>query len=241
MIDVRHVAKVFGAVHALDDVCLHVAAGERVGFVGTNGSGKTTLLRAMLGLVRVEGRITIAGVDVACSPELALRSVAYIPQVAPPIEAPVVEVVRAFASLRTLETKAVHERAARLGLDLDAIARTRFRDLSGGMKQKLLAALALAANTKVLVCDEPTANLDRSARASFFEQVAERRSDAITILCSHRAEEIERLVERVVELVDGKVESDAPAAAVLESLRARGAVHEVHDTSTHRAPLRIVR
>lgn len=235
MIDVRHVSKSFGAVRALDDVSLHVRAGEHVGFVGTNGSGKTTLLRAMLGLVRVDGRITIAGIDVAKSPELALRSVAYIPQVAPPIEAPVDEVVRAFAALRRRGTKVVHERCERLGLDVGSIGSTRFRDLSGGMKQKLLAALALAAKTEVLVCDEPTANLDRSARASFFEQVAERPAESVTILCSHRVEEIERLVTRVVTLVDGKVDGDSPVAAALESLRANGAIEEA------RPQLRIVR
>lgn len=235
MIDVRHVSKSFGAVCALDDVSLHVNAGEHVGFVGTNGSGKTTLLRAMLGLVRVDGRIMIAGTDIAKSPELALRSVAYIPQVAPPIEAPVVEVVRAFAALRRLEPPVVHERAQRLGLDVQSIAHTRFRDLSGGMKQKLLAALALAAKTEILVCDEPTANLDRSARASFFEQVGERSKESVTILCSHRVEEIERLVDRVVTLVDGKVESDSPAAAALESLRASGTLEEA------RPVLRVVR
>ena len=53
-------------------------------------------------------------------------------------------------------------------------AATRFRDLSGGMRQKLLAALALATEAPILVCDEPTANLDRSARGAFFEQVAAR-------------------------------------------------------------------
>ncbi len=235
MIDVRHVSKSFGAVRALDDVCLHVNAGEHVGFVGTNGSGKTTLLRAMLGLVRVDGRVTIVGTDIAVSPELALRSVAYIPQVAPPIEAPVVDVVRAFAALRRLDVQVVHERAKRLGLDAESIADTRFRDLSGGMKQKLLAALALAAKTEILVCDEPTANLDRRARASFFEQVAERPKESVTILCSHRVEEIERLVARVITLTDGKVESDSPVAVALESLRANGAIEDA------RPALRIVR
>jgi ABC-2 type transport system ATP-binding protein len=214
MIRVLHVSKSFGAVRALDDVCLRVEPGERVGFVGSNGSGKTTLIRAILGLVRVEGLVTVGGVDVAAEPELALRSVAYIPQVAPPIEAPVREVVRAVAALRRIDPTRVHDRAARLGLELREAEGTRFRDLSGGMKQKLLAALALAAETQVLVCDEPTANLDRAARAAFFEQAAERRRDAVTILCSHRAEEIERLVDRVVEMDSGRIVGDEPAFAL---------------------------
>ncbi len=236
MIDVRHVSKSFGRVRALDDVSLTIHPGERVAFVGTNGSGKTTLLRAILGLVRVDGRVAIAGVDVATTPELALRSVAYIPQVAPPIEAPVGEVVRAFASLRRMEVGAVKTRADRLGLALDAVMQARFRDLSGGMKQKLLAALALSANADVLICDEPTANLDRESRVAFFEEVAARDKDAITILCSHRAEEVERLVSRVVELADGRIERDGSVQDALADLKKKGALGDARQ----RVGLRVV-
>lgn len=222
MIDVCHVSKSFGVVRALDDVCLRIDPGERVGFVGANGSGKTTLLRAMLGLVRVEGHVMLGGIDVARQPDLALRVVAYIPQVAPPIEAPVREVVRAIAALRGIDDGAVLTRARRLGLDLDAAGATRFRDLSGGMRQKLLAALALAIDAQVLVCDEPTANLDRSARGAFFEQVAARSKNAITVLCSHRVEEIEQLVDRVIEMDAGRVARDGTVHEVLQDLADAG-------------------
>jgi ABC-2 type transport system ATP-binding protein len=218
MIAVRHVSKSFGVVKALDDVCLTIDAGERVGFVGANGSGKTTLMRALLGLVRVDGQVLIGGVDVARAPERALRATAYIPQAAPPVEAPVAELVRAIASIRRLDERAVATRARRLGLEIDDVRGTRFRDLSGGMRQKLLAALALATEAQVLVCDEPTANLDRAARGAFFEQVAARGSQAVTVLCSHRVEEIEQLVDRVIELDCGRVVRDAPAREVLAEL-----------------------
>ena len=218
MIDFSQVSKSFGAVRALDGVSLRIGPGERVGFVGANGSGKTTLMRALLGLVRVEGRVTIGGVDVARSPEVALRRVAYIPQVAPPIEAPVGEVVRAISALRAVPEEAVAVRARRLGLELPAVSGTRFRDLSGGMRQKLLAALALATEAQILVCDEPTANLDRAARGAFFEQVGARGPGAITVLCSHRVEEIEQLVDRVIELDSGRAVRDAPARVLLAEM-----------------------
>jgi ABC-type multidrug transport system ATPase subunit len=220
MIEVQHVSKSFGRVAALVDVSLHVARGERVAFVGPNGSGKTTLLRALLGLLRVDGRVAVGGVDVAREPEVALRQVAYIPQIAPPLEAPVREVVRAACALRGLAPAAVAERADRLGLDLAAAAPKRFRDLSGGMKQKLLAALALAAEADVLVCDEPTANLDAEARAAFFELCDARPKGGVVVLCSHRIEEVQKLVDRVVELREGRVERDTPVAALLSGLRA---------------------
>ncbi len=218
MITVAQVTKRFGRVTALDGVTLTIGSGEHVAFVGANGSGKTTLLRALLGLVQVEGRISIGGVDVAREPEVALRSVAYIPQIAPPIDAPVREVVRAHAALRGKDESATWHRAERLGLDATRTRAKRFSELSGGMKQKLLAAMALASEAPVLVCDEPTANLDGEARASFFEQLGERPKTGIVILCSHRIEEVRQLVRRVVELGDGKVVRDAPLEEILRDL-----------------------
>lgn len=220
MITISHVKKRFDAVLALDDVSLSIRPGERVAFVGANGSGKTTLLRALLGLVRVEGKITIAGSDVAREPEAALRGVAYIPQISPPIEASVAEVVRAHAALRGKREEATYERAGRLGLDLGASRAKRFRDLSGGMKQKLLAAMALAAEAEVLVCDEPTANLDGEARVAFFSELAARPPSSVVVLCSHRIEEVQKLVARVVELGDGRVVRDASLDEVLLGLKA---------------------
>ncbi|MGZ3419205.1 MAG: ABC transporter ATP-binding protein [Polyangiales bacterium] len=219
MIRVHEVSKRFGRVTALDRVSLRIGAGERVAIVGTNGSGKTTLLRAMVGLITVEGAIEIDGLDVSRAPQIALAKVAYAPQIAPPLEAPVDELVRLHASLRGVTKSTIAARADRLGLDLSAVGRSRFRDLSGGMKQKLLAALALATAAPVLVCDEPTANLDAHARAAFFAQVEERGRDAIVVLCSHRVDEVRHLVDRVIELREGRIVRDAPIAELLGEIR----------------------
>ena len=219
MIEVTGVRKSFGRVLALAGVSLRVEPGERVGFVGANGSGKTTLLRALLGLVRVEGRVTIGGRDVAREPHIALRSVAYIPQIAPPLDVPVGELVRAHAEMRGMSPEATHARAARLGLDLGKSRAKRFRDLSGGTKQKLLAAMALATEAPILVCDEPTANLDGDARAAFFEQLAERPSGGVVVLSSHRIEEVQKLVGRVVEMREGSIVSDVPVSEILRDVR----------------------
>ena len=204
MIRVTGVSKKFGVVSALDGVSLDVAPGDRVAFIGSNGSGKTTLLRCILGLVRFEGRITVGGVDVAREPELALRSVAYIPQVAPPIEAPASEVVRAYGELRGMKLEAVEAKARDLGLEPESYRDKRFRDLSGGMKQKLLAAMALATE----------------ARSVFFRLLDERPSDSVVVLCSHRTEEVTQLVDRVVELSDGRLLRDTPIEHLLRELRA---------------------
>jgi ABC-2 type transport system ATP-binding protein len=219
MISIQNVSKSFGAVQALEAVSLELPPGSRVALVGTNGSGKTTLLRAMCGLLRVEGRITLFGADVAKEPEVALRSLASMPQIAPPLDAPVVELVRAFCVLRNRNPQAVSARAKRLGLDLETVARTRVRDLSGGMKQKLLAALALTAEAPVLLCDEPTANLDPASRRVFFDEVLARPTSSILVLCSHRVDEVQHLVERVVQLDEGRVVADATLSQTLARMR----------------------
>jgi len=208
-VEIAGVGKRYGAVAALSGVSLSIAAGERVAFVGTNGSGKTTLLRAMMGLVAVDGRVAIDGHDVHRRPDLALRDVAYIPQVAPPLDAPVGEVARATVALRGGSLAQVAEFAEKFGIDFARAAAVRLRDLSGGTKQKILAALAFAADAPILVCDEPTANLDLTARQTFFSLAAARPADAILVLCSHRTDEVRQLVGRVVELADGRVASDA--------------------------------
>jgi ABC-type multidrug transport system ATPase subunit len=86
------------------------------------------------------------------------------------------------------------------------------------MKQKLLAALALACEAEILVCDEPTASLDADARAAFFELVQARPRSSSLVLCSHRLEEVRQLVDRVVELKEGRIVSDEPASEVLRRL-----------------------
>lgn len=230
MILIEGVSKSFDKLDVLTNIDLGIERGERVAFVGSNGSGKTTLLRAILGLIRVRGRIRVDGIDVALEPQRALTRMAYIPQLAPPLEVPVVQVVSAFARLRGIRLEAVAARAERLGLEFSKIGATRFRDLSGGMKQKLLAALALSVEAQVMLCDEPTANLDAPARQSFFEQLEEGPSDRAVVVCSHRIEEISELVDRVVEFEDGHVRRD---------LLCREPEHEA--PLERGAPLRLVR
>ena len=219
MIQVRNVSKRFGRVAALSDVTLHVRAGERVAIVGTNGSGKTTLLRSLCGLLTVNGQVLVNDIDVGQRPSEAMRSLAYMPQIAPPLDAPVSDLVRAWCTLRGRTHAEVAARAQALGLTLDAVLRSRVRDLSGGTKQKLLGALALAADTPLLICDEPTANLDVQARVAFFEAVNARPRSATLVLCSHRVDEVRHLVDRVIELREGRVVNDETVAARLAMVR----------------------
>lgn len=202
--------KSFGRVQALRGVDLDIPSGGRVALVGPNGSGKSTLIRALLGLVECEGRVLLDGRSPWEDRVALARRLAYVPQLAPSLGATVAEVVALVTATRGLSAGAVARVAAELELDVAEVARRPFRNLSGGMKQKLLLALALAARPALLVLDEPTASLDVRARAQFLGLCAQLPPDVTLLLCSHRSDELEHLTHRVVELAEGRVIADTP-------------------------------
>ncbi len=207
-IELRDVKKRFGAHEVLRGIDLSVPAGARVALVGPNGSGKSTLLRAVMGLVSCEGLVRVGGRSPFDERREIARRLAYAPQIAPQLGASVREVIRAVATLRTLDPARVEAHAARLGLDVSASADKPFRALSGGMKQKLLLAIAFATDASLYVLDEPTASLDPAARERFTELVRALDPEVTVIFCSHRADDLHSLVDRVVELGDGRVVRD---------------------------------
>ena len=215
-VEVRGLTKRFGRLAALRDVSFSLPPGHRVALIGPNGSGKSTLIRVLMGLLRFEGTVLLDG----HSPHengVAARRLAYVPQIAPSLAMPVRELIRALATLRDMPVDAVEKIGTRLGLDLDAVARSPFRSLSGGMKQKLLIALALASEASLLVLDEPTGSLDVGSREHFFALCADRPPDAGVVLCSHRLEEVRQLVDRVLVLDEGRLAYDGPAEDFLQS------------------------
>jgi ABC-2 type transport system ATP-binding protein len=208
VIEVRRLWKAYGERVALQGVDLTVKPGEGVALVGPNGSGKTTLLRALLGLIAFQGDVRISGHDPLRDHAAAQQHVAYVPQRAPALHVPVKELVAFWASSRARPAEALTHAAAGFGLDIGPIWSTRFSALSGGMQQKLLAAMALATPCPILLLDEPTANLDPHAREAFFAALAARDPKPTVVLSSHRLDEVRHLVQRVVVLTDGRVAFD---------------------------------
>lgn len=214
-IELRDVHKWFGTNHVLRGIRLEVPRGRRIGLIGPNGSGKSTLTRVLMGMLSCDGVVRLDGEDPSAQGEALLRRVAYVPQIAPQLSAPVGEVLRAVCELRDLPQARVRETAAALGLDADALAARPFRALSGGMKQKLLISLALAARASLLILDEPTASLDAWSRDRFFRLAQDAQEGATLILCSHRLEEIRHLVDHVVAMQDGDIAYDGAAEEFL--------------------------
>ncbi len=204
-IESRGLGKRFGVTRALQGVDFAIEPGARVALLGPNGSGKSTLNRAVLGLLRVEGELRVGGRDpFAARAELA-RRVAYVPQTAPQLAATVRELVTAVCGVRGIAPTRVEKLAAELELPLAEVAARPFRGLSGGMKQKLLVALALAAEPELLVLDEPTGSLDAASRARVLERVSAQASGTTLLLCSHRLEEVRQLASEVLVLAEGRV------------------------------------
>lgn len=218
-IDLHDVRRSFGRIVALNGVTACVPSGARVALIGHNGSGKSTLLRILLGMLSCEGDVRIDGLSPFDDRTQLAARLAYVPQVAPRIAVPVRDLVWAAAHVRGMDVARVAAVAREMNLDLEAIGPRLLRDLSGGMRQKLLIALALSVEASLYVLDEPTASLDAEARQDFFRLVARIPEAATVVLCSHRLEELRQLTSRVMALRDGVLEF---SGATEDYLRASG-------------------
>jgi ABC-2 type transport system ATP-binding protein len=212
MIQFTNVAKTFRKARVLDGISLDIGLGERIALIGSNGAGKTTLIRCLLGEYTHDGTVAIDGLDPRTNRTTVLGNIGFVPQLPPPLKMPVGQLIDFSAALCGTDPKRIHAIAQRLGLDVEAILSRQFVRLSGGMKQKLLIAIALGREARVLVMDEPAANLDPEARKIFFDLLAERLDDATMIISSHRLDEVSALVNRVIEMDMGKVVLDDKVA-----------------------------
>lgn len=215
-VEFSNLGKRFGRVTALRDVTLALPAGSRTALIGPNGSGKSTLVRALMGMLVHTGEVRIDGRVVDDDRGTVASRIAYVPQIAPRLAAPVREVVRAVAQLRGMAPDAIAEAARELDLDLGTLGKRPFRALSGGQRQKVLAALALASGAELFVLDEPTASMDPRSRGAFFGLVERLPATTTVLLCSHRLDEIRRLVDHVVVLAEGSLAWQGAATAYLE-------------------------
>ena len=208
MIRFSNVTKSFRKARVLDGISLEIGLSERVALIGSNGAGKTTLIRCLLGEYTFDGQVAVDGRDPRQQRTEVLGSIGFVPQLPPPLKMPVAQLIDFSAALCATDPARIHQLAQRLGLDLAPILARPFVKLSGGMKQKLLIAIALGRDAKALVMDEPAANLDPEARKIFFEILAERQQEVTMLISSHRLNEVSALVNRVIEMDMGKVVLD---------------------------------
>ena len=214
MIKLENISKSFGKQLVLDDINLHIKAGEKVLIMGQNGAGKSTLMKVILAQVIVDsGSVLISGLNPFKQRKKALANLAFVPQTPPPLKLTVSELCEYAMSLGDFELSAIKNALNSLEFDYEREQTKLFTTLSGGMKQKLLIALSLAKNSPIVLFDEPTANLDPKAREQFLSLLAKNSKDKTLLFISHRIDEVQSLVNRVIEMDLGKIIKDTKMAS----------------------------
>ena len=208
------------AVRALDDVSFDIQPGEFFGLLGPNGAGKTTLISILAGLSRASsGRVLVHGSDVMLDYANARRKLGVVPQelVFDPFFS-VREALRiqsGYFGIRHNDDW-IDELLASLGLAGKANA--NMRQLSGGMKRRVLVAQALVHKPQVIVLDEPTAGVDVELRQTLWQFIAKLNKQGSTVLLTtHYLEEAEALCSRIAMLKQGRVVALAATSELLKS------------------------
>jgi ABC-2 type transport system ATP-binding protein len=210
-LSISHLRKVYrrGTV-AVDDISLTIPEGEFFGFLGPNGAGKSTTIHCTTGIAEpTSGTIEIFGVDVVKNYREARRLVGLCPQefnvdvFATPRQ--IVDWMGGYFGMGAAERKSridfLMER-----FELGPHQKKSFRELSGGLKRRVVLARALVNDPKLLILDEPTAGVDVELRRILWRYLQEINQDGRTILLtSHYLEEVERLCRDIAIVNKGKI------------------------------------
>ncbi|MFH0902922.1 MAG: ABC transporter ATP-binding protein [Pseudomonadota bacterium] len=208
-IEIRGIRKRYGSVEALRGIDLTVERGELFGLLGPNGAGKSTLINIVAGLARADGgQVSVLGKDVVTAYRQTRRCLGVVPQelVFDPFFE-VREVLRIQAGYFGLGRESypwIEELME--ALMLVEKAKSNMRNLSGGMKRRVLIAQALVHRPEVVVLDEPTAGVDVDMRHALWSLIARLHAEGRTIvLTTHYLEEAESLCDRIAILVRGSL------------------------------------
>ena len=208
------------SVKALDDVSFDIQQGEFFGLLGPNGAGKTSLISILAGLSRASsGHVTVHGHDVLTDYAVARRTLGVVPQelVFDPFFS-VREALRIQSGYFGIKNNDawIDELLSSLGLADKANA--NMRQLSGGMKRRVLVAQALVHKPQVIVLDEPTAGVDVELRQTLWQFIAKLNKQGSTVLLTtHYLEEAEALCSRIAMLKQGKVVALAQTSELLKA------------------------
>ena len=213
-----------GKIAALSHIKLHVNEGDFFALLGPNGAGKSTAIGIISSLVKkTDGRVKIFGIDIDDNFERAKSLIGIVPQ----------EIN--FNQFETVSEIIINQ-AGYFGIDREtAKARTNdvlkqtqlwdkrdevSRNLSGGMKRRLMISRALVHKPKLLILDEPTAGVDIEVRRSMWEFLSKLNASGTTIiLTTHYLEEAERLCRNIAIIDDGEIVENTSMQALLQKLR----------------------
>ena len=224
MLSTRALIKVYpGPVTALNGIDLDVAPGM-YGLLGPNGAGKSTFMKILAGLLEpTSGTVTLDGEDIAQHPERVWPRLGYLPQ-----EFGFYPHLSGEAMLsHLLELKGVDAPGGRKKLVRDLLERVNLtfaakrsvKGYSGGMRQRLGIAQAIAGDPRLIIVDEPTAGLDPEERLRFYQLLSELAADRIVVLSTHIVEDVAVLCPRFAVIRSGRL------LAVTTPTEARASIH----------------
>lgn len=222
IVDVKNLSKTYeGGFEALKSVSLQIQQGEILALLGPNGAGKTTLISALCGITEPSsGTARVAGHDIQTEFRAARRLIGLVPQevALEPFEK-VINTVRFSRGLfGKPKDDALIERILRQ-LSLWDKRDSRTRELSGGMKRRVLIAKALCHEPSVLFLDEPTAGVDVELRRDMWEVVEGLKASGVTIiLTTHYIEEAEAIADRVAVINRGEILLVEQKAALMQRM-----------------------
>jgi ABC-2 type transport system ATP-binding protein len=225
LIKVTNLTKRYGAFTAIDDISFNVERGEICGFLGPNGAGKTTAMRILTGFMApTDGRVEVAGLDIAENVIEVKRKVGYLPESTPLYgDLRVEEYLDFVAEIKGLKGSARKKKVEEV-LETTFIAdrrRSLIASLSKGYRQRVGLAQALLNDPEVLILDEPTVGLDPKQIAEIRALIKDLSGKRTVILSSHILPEVQMICSRVLIINNGKViAADTPERLSLKFAQA---------------------
>ncbi|MBU2565701.1 MAG: ABC transporter ATP-binding protein [Candidatus Thermoplasmatota archaeon] len=217
VIHAENIRKNFGDFAALDNINIDIGSGDFFGLFGPNGAGKTTILRIMTGQIEPgSGEASVLGTDVKNSVEVK-KKIGVVPEYeSPPSFLTTEEFLSFVCSIRNIDSKNIEYWLS--FFDLSKKKKTLCKDLSKGMRQKLMLASAFIHKPEILFLDEPFINLDPIYQKKVREYLIDYVKNGNTIfLCSHILEIAEKLCNRIAIINNGKIAGNG----TLDELRKR--------------------
>ena len=224
-LEIKHLNKTYrNGVIALKDINLNVEDGDIFAFLGPNGAGKSTVIGIITTLVNItSGEVKVYGKDIMQHPEITKQMIGVVPQEYNLNQfIPIIETMVHIGGYFGLSKKQALSKTQELFEDLGIWHKREStpRELSGGMKRRLMIARALIHNPKLLILDEPTAGVDTELRLTMWDFFKKINNDGVTIiLTTHYLEEAERLCKNLSIIHHGEVVQNSPMVDIMSSSR----------------------